>query len=136
MYNKYHDDETTPVNETLENTIRKIQREGSEYYLIQFRGEAVGAVRISDRHGGHSPETGVFYISPIFILPAFHNLGIAQKALQQVFDLYSQASVWKLDTIKQEAGNCHLYEKCGFVRVEGEYAVNEYMTLINYEKRL
>lgn len=34
----------------------------------------------------------------------------------------------------QEKGNCHLYEKCGFVREGGEKAVNERMTLIGYEK--
>ena len=34
----------------------------------------------------------------------------------------------------QAKGNCHLYEKCGFVRVGEEHIVNEFMTLIDYEK--
>lgn len=43
---------------------------------------------------------------------------------------------WRLDTIKQETGNCHLYEKCGFVRVGEEIVVNEKMTLVHYMKKL
>uniref|UniRef100_UPI0040568596 GNAT family N-acetyltransferase n=1 Tax=Acetatifactor sp. TaxID=1872090 RepID=UPI0040568596 len=136
LYNKYHDDETTPVNETMESVIQKIRREGSDYYLIQFKGETVGAVRISDKHGQHPVATGVFYISPLFILPKFQNLGIGQKVLQRLFDLYTQASVWRLDTIKEETGNCHLYEKCGFIRVGEEFVVNEHMTLVDYVKEM
>ena len=41
---------------------------------------------------------------------------------------------WRLDTIKQETGNCHLYEKCGFVRVGDDIVINEKMTLVNYVK--
>ena len=40
---------------------------------------------------------------------------------------------WRLDTIKQETGNCHLYEKCGFVRTGEDIVVNEKMTLVDYE---
>ena len=47
----------------------------------------------------------------------------------------SYDKVWKLDTILQEPGNCHLYEKCGFVQVGEEHIINDKMTLIDYEKR-
>ena len=47
--------------------------------------------------------------------------------------MYPEVKTWKLDTILQEPGNCHLYEKCGFVRVGGEQQVNDKMTLIMYE---
>jgi len=40
-----------------------------------------------------------------------------------------------LDTILQEPGNCHLYEKCGFVRVGEDHIINDNMTLIDYERR-
>jgi hypothetical protein len=39
---------------------------------------------------------------------------------------------WILETILQEQRNCHLYEKCGFVRFGGEEVVNDKMTLITY----
>lgn len=38
------------------------------------------------------------------------------------------------NTIKQETGNCHLYEKYGFVRVGEDIVVNEKMTLVGYVK--
>ena len=38
------------------------------------------------------------------------------------------------NTIKQETGNCHLYEKFGFVRVGEDIVVNEKMTLVGYVK--
>lgn len=49
--------------------------------------------------------------------------------IEQLFDIYPNTIEWRLDTIKQETGNCHLYEKCGFVRVGGDIVVNEKMKL-------
>ncbi|MBQ3027797.1 MAG: GNAT family acetyltransferase, partial [Lachnospiraceae bacterium] len=64
------------------------------------------------------------------------NRGIAQIAVKKVFELYPVATVWRLDTIKQEGGNCHFYEKLGFVRTGAEHVVNDKMTLIDYEKKM
>ena len=77
----------------------------------------------------------LFYISPIFILPKYQNQGIGYVAIQKVFLLYPDVKVWKLDTILQEPRNCHLYEKCGFVRVGEEHIINDKMTLVDYERR-
>ena len=41
---------------------------------------------------------------------------------------------WRLDTIEEEAGNCHLYEKIGYRRTGENKVINEKMTLIFYEK--
>lgn len=76
----------------------------------------------------------VNWISPIFIIPKFQNKGIASAVIEQLFDIYPNTIEWRLDTIKQEIGNCHLYEKCGFVRVGGDIVVNEKMTLVDYVK--
>ena len=35
-------------------------------------------------------------------------------AIQKAFEMHPEVKTWKLDTILQEKGNCHLYEKCGF----------------------
>lgn len=151
LYEKYHDDETTPVNEKIDNVIYKLTHSNSQYYLIRFKGENAGAIRIarklnqktdseSSMNGGDREDGGpeyiqdVLYISPLFILPEYQNRGIGQTAIRKVFELYPDAVAWRLDTIKQETGNCHLYEKCGFVRTGGEHAVNEHMTLVDYEK--
>ena len=47
LYEKYHDDGTTPVNEKIDNVIDKLNNPNSRYYLIRFRGENVGAIRIA-----------------------------------------------------------------------------------------
>ena len=138
LYEKYHDDETSPAKESIERVKGRITNLNSEYYLIQVDGENAGAIRAARKVVKKGEEKiiiqNVQYISPLFILPAFQNRGIAQEAMKQVFELYPDTITWKLDTIKQEAGNCHLYEKCGFVRIGKEHVVNENMTLVDYEK--
>ena len=105
-------------------------------------GKSVGAVRVKAAHKGEKNGNDeaesigdVKYISPLFILPEFQNRGIGQSVIKKLFEQYADTITWKLDTIKQETGNCHLYEKCGFVRVGEEHIINENMTLIDYEKR-
>ena len=39
-----------------------------------------------------------------------------------------------LDTIQEEAGNCHLYEKIGYKKSGRTEVINERMTLVFYEK--
>ena len=136
LYEKYHDDETNPAMEKIEKVIRQIRNEGSDYYLICAGEEIAGAIRILQRKNESGFIPGAYKISPLFILPEFQNQGIGYTAIQKAFVQYPQAKIWTLDTIKQEAGNCYLYEKCGFVKVGDEKPVNEAMTLIDYEKRL
>lgn len=136
LYEKYHDDETNPAMEKIEKVIRQIQSEGSNYYLMCVDEKIAGAIRILQRKNEAGFIPGEYKISPLFILPEFQNRGIGYAAIQEVFRQYPQAKIWRLDTIKQEAGNCYLYEKCGFVRVGEEKPINESMTLIDYEKIL
>jgi len=136
LYEKYHDDETNPAMEKIEKVIRQIRNEGSAYYLICMGEENVGAIRILQRKNEVGFIPGAYKISPLFILPEFQNQGIGYATIQKVFEQYPQAKIWSLDTIKQEKGNCYLYEKCGFVRVGTEKSINEAMTLVDYEKRL
>lgn len=134
LYEKYHDDETNPAKESLDTVRWKItDRTKSDFYIIEFENKAVGGVRVRHHSGGAVVE-GVNWISPIFVIPAFQGKGIAQKVIQKVFELYPDTLTWKLDTIKQEPGNCHLYEKCGFVRYGDEDVINGKMTLVKYEK--
>lgn len=132
LYEKYHDDETSPAKEALEAIMKKITEPDSEFYIIYFQEREVGGIRIRHHQKGLKVEN-VSWISPVFIIPEFQNKGIAQKVITKVFKLYLETITWKLKTIKQEKGNCHLYEKCGFVRKEGEYEVNEKLTLVEYE---
>ncbi|MBH5316465.1 GNAT family N-acetyltransferase [Paenibacillus sp. GSMTC-2017] len=48
--------------------------------------------------------------------------------------IYDDAKSWELVTIKQEVGNCYLYEKLGYKRVEKTKVINDKMTIVFYEK--
>ena len=132
LYEKYHDD-MSPAIEPIERVKARAMQENRKYYFIVKDGARVGAINVGKKLP--DPEEDCLYISPLFILPKYQNQGIGYVAIQKVFYLYPDAKVWKLDTVLQEPGNCHLYEKCGFVRVGEEHIINDKMTLIDYEKR-
>ena len=128
LYEKYHDDETNPIKEPIDKTVRLINQDYTDYLLIKYQGSIVGGIRIVHK------DTGIFRISPLFILPEYQNIGIASTALELVFEKYPDAVVWRLSTILQETCNCRFYEKLGFVRNSFVNKVNDKMTLIGYEK--
>ena len=133
LYEKYQDDATSPAKESLETITKKIVDDNSDFYFILFSGEKAGAVRVK-WHKGQKVHKNVNWISPIFVIPKFQNKGIASNVIKQLFDIYPNTIEWWLSTIKQEEKNCHLYEKCGFVRTGDEIVVNENMTLVFYVK--
>ena len=75
-----------------------------------------------------------YKISALCVLPEYQNRGIAQEALKQIESYYPNAHKWMLDTIFQEKGNCHLYEKLGYIKVGELKQINEIMSLVNYVK--
>ena len=129
LYEKYHD-EGSPAIESIERIKARAAVPNRTYYFIVVDGARVGVINI----GNNNPnEKDVSFISPIFILPKYQNMGIGYTAIQKAFEMHPEVKTWKLDTILQEKGNCHLYEKCGFVRVGEEKIINDKMTLIDYE---
>lgn len=131
LYEKYHD-EGSPAIESIDRVRGRAARPNRKYYFIVMDGARVGAINV----GHNDPEEKkVSFISPLFILPKYQNRGIGYIAIQKAFAMYPEVTIWKLDTILQEPANCHLYEKCGFIRVGEEKPVNEKMTLIDYELR-
>ena len=132
LYEKYHD-EGSPAIESLDRVRRRFAVENRKNYFIMKDGARVGAVNI----GHNDPnEKRIAFISPLFVLPEFQNQGIGYAAIRKAFDILPDVTCWKLETILQEPANCHLYEKCGFVRVGEEKPVNDVMTLIDYELNL
>jgi len=75
-----------------------------------------------------------YKISALCVLPEYQNRGIAQEALKQIESYYPNARKWILNTIFQEKGNCHLYEKLGYEKVGDLIQINERMALVNYVK--
>ncbi|MBQ8086976.1 MAG: GNAT family N-acetyltransferase [Clostridia bacterium] len=92
-------------------------------------GCAVGAVRLSIDHERHWGR-----VSALCVLPQYQGQGIAQCALREIERRHTDIERWYLDTILEEAGNCHLYEKLGYCRTGTPQPINAYMTLVNYEK--
>jgi GNAT superfamily N-acetyltransferase len=129
LYEKYHDD-MSPAIEPLERIKARFDVPNRKYFFINKDGARAGVINL----GHNDPnEKKVSFISPLFVLPRYQNQGIGYAAIQKAFEMYPEVTTWKLETILQEKGNCHLYEKCGFVRVGEEQVVNDKMTLIMYE---
>ena len=129
LYQKYHDTETSPAAESIDKIIMRLQQPFTYYYFIQENGQDVGAVRVVDKKEKDISKR----ISPIFILPQYRNQGIAQKAIYAIEELHGRSN-WELDTILQEKGNCHLYEKMGYYRTGKTEVINSSMTLVLYKK--
>ena len=109
LYKKYQDTENSPAAENIDKTIMRLQQPFTYYYFIQEFDENVGAVRVVDKGEKDTAKR----ISPIFVLPQYQRLGIAQKAIRMVEALHGSSN-WELSTILQEKVNCRLYEKMGY----------------------
>jgi GNAT superfamily N-acetyltransferase len=127
LFAKYQDEETSPACEPLETTLARLRQEETDYYIV-FEGDApVGGLRIR-LYGGRA------VLGPLFVLPKKQGRGIMQAALGAIERMHPEVSLWELETIREEAGNCHLYEKMGYRRTGAAHAVNERMTLVWYRK--
>lgn len=129
LLEKYQDFETNPGAEKSEKVAARLKQPFTYYYLILDGTAEVGAIRVVDKKEPGTPKR----ISPIFILKEYRGRGYAQEAIHLAEQLHGSAH-WALDTILQEKGNCHLYEKLGYRRTGKQEAVNDRMTLVFYEK--
>lgn len=129
LYVKYQDPETSPATETLEKTILRLEQPYTYFYYIKIDDTIVGAMRVID----HKEEGKYKFLSPIFIMKEFRGRGYAQQAIQLAEEIHGSSN-WELDTILQEEGNCHLYEKLGYRQTGETKVVNERLTLVFYRK--
>jgi len=109
LLDRYQDYEISPGAEKLERVIERIKQDTTDYFIIKYDNRPVGAIRIRKLY-----EEGQCRISPIFIIPEYQNKGIAQKVFQIIEEKYKPENGWNLDTILEEKGNCHLYERMGY----------------------
>ena len=129
LLEKYRDTATSPGAEPLERIEARMAQEATDYYLILAKGHQIGAVRVQRLL------ENVCRVAPIFILPAFQGKGYAQAAMGALEEMYPQAEAWRLDTIREEAKLCHLYEKLGYRRTGQEEVLQPGMTIVYYEKQ-
>ncbi len=129
MYNKYHDTDTSPAAEPLSKILDRLKQPFTYYYFIQADGDIVGAVRVIDAKRPDKAKK----ISPIFVMPPYRQKGIALKAIRKAEDIHGNSN-WELETVLQETGNCRLYEKAGYRKIEKTIVINDKMTLVSYKK--
>lgn len=129
LLEKYQDYETSPGAEPLERVRWRLEMESTYFYLIQTEGKDAGAIRVVDGKDGSTKKR----ISPIFVLPQYSNMGIAQQAIREAEKRHGSTG-WSLETILQEEKNCHLYEKMGYRPAGKMETVNDKLTLVGYEK--
>lgn len=129
LLKKYQDFDTSPANESIEKVEARLKQDFTFYYFICIGQQKVGAIRIVD-----TSEVGKSKrISPLFILPEFRGKGIAQEAIRLCEEKHGNEN-WELETILQERGNCHLYEKMGYRQTGKTEIINERLTLVFYKK--
>ena len=129
LLEKYKDYDTNPGNESIGRIIQRFNQEFTDYYIIKIENISVGAIRVIRLDNGLKCR-----VAPIFILPEYHNRGIAQKVFEIIEEKYKPKNGWILDTILQEKGNCHLYEKIGYKKNGKIEKINENMDIVYYEK--
>ena len=128
LLEKYQDHGISPASESYERIIEKYEMQGSSYYFISDSGVNVGVTRIIDKNDGSRKR-----ISPLWIMPEHRNKGYAQAAIKEAERIHG-ADNWSLDTILQEKGNLHLYEKLGYHRTGKIEKINDRMDIVYYEK--
>lgn len=134
LYEKYHDDDMSPAKESIDRVSWKLNTCPNSYFYYILDGEdKVGAIRIVRDYS--CPDDSIMHISPLFIRPKFQGKGYGKAAIKEALKLWSDTKIWRLSTIKEEEKNCHLYERCGFVRGREE-RFNDLMTLVYYEKNI
>lgn len=128
LLEKYHDEEENPANKTIENIQFDLKRNNSDAYLLMLDQMPIGYVRVGQRAKGE------FSIADLAILPQYQGNGYAQFFLKEIEKMYSMAEKWSLVTIKEEAKDCHLYEKLGYVQKRILQEVNKDMHFVLYVK--
>ena len=128
LLDKYEDYDTNPGAESFEKVIARFEQPWTTYFFISAMDENVGVIRIVDKKDGSRKR-----ISPIWIMPKYRNKGYAQAAIVAAEEQYG-SNHWCLDTILQESGNLHLYEKMGYHQTGKIDRVNDKMDIVFYEK--
>ena len=128
LLEKYQDYETSPAAESADKILARFEQPWTTYYFITADDEKVGVIRVADKKDGSRKR-----ISPIWIMPEYRNKGYAQQAIREAERIYGSDS-WCLDTILQEKGNLHLYEKLGYHRTGRVETINDRMDIVFYEK--
>ena len=130
LYERYHDDGTSPALETVSSVAEKIDY--SDFLIIYLDDTPVGGVRVRRFENDGDVARN---ISPLFVIPEYWDKCIGSEVMKILFDTYDDADKWTLATVEEDERNFHFYEKHGFIPIGTRSVINERMTIIGYEKR-
>ena len=128
LLEKYRDYDMSPAPESIEKVMARYKQLWTTYYFINADDETVGVIRVVDKKDGSRKR-----LSPIWIMQEYRNKGYAQAAMIAAEQIHG-ADNWSLDTILQEKGNLHLYEKMGYHQTGQIEKINDRMDIVYYEK--
>ncbi len=128
LLEKYQDHDMSPAAESIDKVLARFEQPWTTYFFIMANDEKVGVIRVVDKKDGSRKR-----ISPIWIMTEYRNKGYAQQAIREAERIYGPDH-WCLDTILQEKGNLHLYEKLGYHRTGRIDKINDRMDIVYYEK--
>ena len=128
LLEKYRDYDMSPAAEDMDKVMARFEQPWTTYFFIMSNDERVGGMRVVDKRDGSRKR-----ISPIWIMPEYRNKGYAGQAIIEAEKIYG-ADHWCLDTILQEEGNLHLYEKLGYHQTGRIDKINDRMDIVYYEK--
>ena len=128
LLERYRDYGTNPGAEPFEKVLARFEQPWTVYYFILAGDRPVGVIRIVDKQDGSRKR-----ISPLWIMPEYRGKGYAQGAILAAEALHGSRH-WSLDTILQEPGNLHLYEKMGYRQTGQIETINDRMDIVFYEK--
>ena len=128
LLQKYQDYDMSPAAESIDKITARFEQPWTTYYFIMADNKCVGVIRIVDKK-----DTRRKRISPIWIMKEFRNKGYASRAILEAERIHGLHH-WCLDTILQEEGNLHLYEKMGYHRTGRIDKINDRMDIVYYEK--
>ena len=128
LLEKYQDYDLSPAAEPVDKVIARFEQPWTKYFFIEAEGTDVGVIRVVDMNDGSRKR-----ISPLWIMKEFRGKGYAQDAMLAAEKIYG-ADNWSLDTILQEKGNIHLYEKMGYHRTGKVEHINDKMDIVFFEK--
>lgn len=124
---KYKDYSTNPATESLDYFLFRMQN--SLHYSIFVDDKLAGGACMVIQTYTH------YYLFSIFLSCRFQNKGLGSKIIQELERRFPHVRKWSLHTPKDDRRNRHFYEKLGFKKT-GEEPINQYLTLINYEKNM
>ncbi len=81
IYLRYRDNETNPVNESVEKILQKLKRPDSHLYLIKFENNFVGGVRIVVKNDHKN-------------FPAVHFASISQQGNRSGNNVQTRRDFW------------------------------------------